>query len=100
MPGFEIDVDVHVDLKEPSLYDVILLNDDYTPIDFVIELLKQVFGHDQASAEEITMNIHMNGKGAAGTYSYEIAHQKQIDATTAAKRFEHPLRIVLEEQSA
>jgi len=97
MSGFDVDTEVTIGLKEPSMYSVILLNDNYTPMDFVIQLLVQVFGHTEESAMAVTMAVHNNGKGAAGVYSYEIAQQKQIDAKTAAEQFGHPLRLVLEE---
>ncbi len=96
MSVFDIEVDTQIDLQEPSMYSVILLNDDFTPMDFVIELLVQIFGHEPSEAAVITMTIHEQGKGAAGTYSFEVAQQKQIEGTDAARRFSHPLRIVLE----
>ena len=97
MSMFDVDTETTLELKEPSMYSVILLNDNYTPMDFVIQLLVQVFGHTAESAMEVTMMVHTNGKGSAGTYSFEIAQQKQLDARTAAEQFGHPLRLVLEE---
>lgn len=97
MSIYDVDVDTDIELKEPSQYSVILLNDDFTPMEFVIQLLVEIFGHEPLEAAMITQSVHENGKGSAGTYSLEIAQQKQLESLAAARRFEHPLRIVLEQ---
>lgn len=85
-------------LKEPSRYTVVFLNDDFTPMDFVVKVLMEVFGHTLDSAYAVMMEVHMNGKGAAGIYSYEIAQQKQLDCLALAQAQMHPLRVILEQE--
>ena len=90
-------VDVTVKEKDrvayPSMYDVIFLNDDYTPMDFVIHILMSMFGHDEVTAENVTHRIHDNGQGVAGSYFLEIAEQKCAEATLMARQNEFPLQI-------
>jgi len=85
-------------IKEPPKYKVILVNDDYTPVDFVIALLMTIFKHDETSAAKITLKIHNEGSGVAGIYTYEIAEQKAVDATNIARNNQHPLVIKVEEE--
>jgi ATP-dependent Clp protease adaptor protein ClpS len=85
-------------IKEPSKYKVIFMNDDYTPVEFVIALLMSIFKHDQASATKITLQIHNDGSGVAGIYTYEVAEQKQMEATVVSRNNNYPLAIKLEEE--
>jgi ATP-dependent Clp protease adaptor protein ClpS len=85
-------------LKEPSKYKVILLNDDVTPMDFVVAILRGIFKHSEASAIEVTMKIHNEGSGVAGIYTYEIAEQKALDATLVARNNSYPLTIKVDEE--
>ncbi len=85
-------------LKKPSLYKVLLLNDDYTPMDFVIHVLKSVFHRDEKSAYEIMMSVHNEGKGVAGTYPFEIAETKSFQTNEYAKKNQHPLKSVVEKE--
>lgn len=87
-----------IKLYKPKMYDVIFLNDDYTPFDFVMSLLINIFDHDEKKAHEITMKIHTEGSGVAGTYSYDIAFQKQNDSIYLAKSFGFPLEIIVREK--
>lgn len=89
---------VTTDIKSPSRYKVIFCNDDYTPMEFVIALLMSVFKHNQDAAIDITMKVHNEGSAVAGIYSYEIAEQKGIDATTIARDNGHPLVIKIEQE--
>ena len=90
-------VDVTVKEKDrvayPSMYDVIFLNDDYTPMDFVIHILMSLFGHDELTAQNVTHRIHDNGQGVAGSYFLEIAEQKASEATLMSRQNEFPLQI-------
>ena len=90
-------VDVTVKEKDrvayPSMYDVIFLNDDYTPMDFVIHILMSLFGHDGLTAQNVTHRIHDNGQGVAGSYFLEIAEQKASEATLMSRQNEFPLQI-------
>lgn len=81
----------------PKKYKVILFNDDQTPVEFVIGLLCEVFGHTTIVAESITMEVHNTGKGIAGIYYYEIAEQKIYEATTASRAHGFPLSLDMEE---
>jgi ATP-dependent Clp protease adaptor protein ClpS len=83
-------------IKKPSLYKVVFNNDDVTPMDFVIELLKGIFHKSEDEAVKITLAIHENGKGAAGVYTFEIAEQKQNEAVYISRTNGHPLNITLE----
>lgn len=83
-------------LQLPKKYKVIVLNDDVTPMEFVIALLMGVFRHKQEPATEITMKIHREGSAVAGIYSYEIAEQKTIESTNLARSNGFPLQIKLE----
>ena len=75
-----------------------MLNDDLTPIDFVIELLITIFKHSQETAKNITMEIHNNGSGVAGIYTFEIAEIRAVEATTLARSNGFPLQIKMEEE--
>ena len=83
-------------LAEPGLYHVYLLNDDYTPMDFVTEILKTIFRKTPQDAEAVMLKIHEEGKGVAGTYSHEIAEQKAIETTAQARSQGHPLNCTIE----
>ena len=87
-----------VDIAPPKLWKVVFLNDDVTPMDLVIELLVEIFKHDHVSAQQVTLEIHNTGSGIAGTYMYEIAEQKGVEATTVARAAGYPLRIQVEEE--
>ncbi len=84
-------------LKLPTLYRVILLNDDFTPMDFVVHVLKKFFRKTDSEANEIMLKVHQEGKGIAGVYSYEVAEMKMDQVNVYSKRHRHPLKTVLEE---
>jgi len=77
--------------KEPGKYKVLVLNDDVTPVDFVVAMFIRVFRHTEAGALELTMKIHNEGSAIAGIYSFEIAEQKIADATNLARTHGFPL---------
>ncbi len=85
-------------LKRPSLYRVLLLNDDYTPMEFVIEVLQQIFKRNREDAFEIMMHVHKNGVGECGVFPYEIAETKVTRVMDAARKNQHPLQCVMEKQ--
>ena len=95
-------IDVVIDEKvqqivlEPEPVKVIVLNDDVTPVDFVVELLMKVFKHTQEAAKEITIKIHTEGSGVVGSYSYEIAEQKTKEAIEESRSRGFPLQIRME----
>ena len=82
--------------KIPALYRVLMMNDDYTPMDFVQKLLQEIFYHDADTSSELTKLIHEKGKGVAGTYVHEVAEQKAIESTTMARSAGHPLNVTVE----
>tara|TARA_B110000003_G_scaffold77451_1_gene79016 strand:- start:8171 stop:8494 length:324 start_codon:yes stop_codon:yes gene_type:complete len=84
-------------LKQPSLYRVLLINDDYTPMEFVVEVLVNVFAMDKSSATRVMLDVHTKGKGICGIYSYEIAETRVAQVTKMAKEYQHPLLCLMEE---
>ena len=96
------DLDVKIDEKvktiitEPKRYKVIFLNDDKTPIEFVIELLMTVFRHTEETAKDITLKVHNEGSAVVGIYSFEIAEQKGVEATHLARQAGFPLQIKID----
>ena len=78
------------------MWNIILYNDDYTPMDFVEFVLKTVFHISTLDALALTLAVHTKGKGIAGTYTFEIAEQKQYEVLLMAKVEEHPLRVEVE----
>ena len=93
-----IDEKIKHDISEPSLYKVVLLNDDHTPMEWVIEILTIIFKHSETTAKELTLTIHNEGAGVAGTYTYEIAEQKAIEATNASRDRGFPLQIKVDSE--
>ena len=100
MPGTDIQLDekVKVTITEPKRWKVIFLNDQATPMDFVVGLLVEIFHHTEATAREIMLAVHDTGSGIAGVYSFEIAEAKAVEATTLARANGFPLQIKLEEE--
>ncbi|WP_317994036.1 ATP-dependent Clp protease adapter ClpS [Bartonella gliris] len=83
-------------IQKPKLYRVFLLNDDYTPMDFVVFVLKNFFKKSFEEATHIMLNVHQNGVGECGTYSYEVAEMKVVQVRECARQNEHPLQCVME----
>ncbi len=96
-PGEDIDVEEEVDLREPRMYRVILHNDHYTTMDFVVEVLISVFHKPAAEATRIMLDVHRKGKGICGVYTYDIASSKVSLVHSMAKDREFPLRCSMEE---
>jgi len=84
--------------RKPPLYKCILLNDDYTPMEFVVEILKSVFHKSQADATRIMLHVHQNGMGIAGVFPYEIAETKVRTVEELAKENQFPLKCVMEKE--
>ena len=100
-PGIE-DLDLAVKeaepkLKRPPLYRVVLINDDYTPMEFVVEVLETVFGMERNKATRVMLEVHTRGKGICGVFSYEIAETKVAQVTSIAQQQQHPLLCTMEE---
>ena len=92
----KIDEKVKTVITEPKRYKVIFLNDDKTPIEFVIDLLKSVFRHTDETAKDITLKVHNEGSAGVGVYSFEIAEQKGVEATNLARQAGFPLQIKID----
>ena len=82
--------------KEPERYRVVILNDNATPMEFVIEILKVIFHHTQEASVAIMLEVHQKGKGTAGIYSFEVAEQKALESTQVARTNGHPLGVSVE----
>ena len=88
-----------IKIEEPSMYDVILLNDEFTTYDFVIKVLIKIFHKSNEQAVEITKHVHEKGSGVVGTYLYEIAEQKGIETTVMARENGYPLQVKVQKHS-
>ena len=84
-------------LKEPPLYRVVLINDDFTPMEFVVEVLEGIFGMQRTRATQVMLEVHTKGKGVCGVYGYEIAETKVAQVMNIAKQQQHPLLCTMEE---
>jgi len=91
-----IDEKIANKISEPTKYNVIFLNDDQTPMDWVIDLLTEIFKHSQDSAKRLTLTVHTEGSAVVGTYTHEIAEQKMTEAINASRSNGFPLRIKME----
>ena len=89
-------LDTQPKTKKPSMYNVLLLNDDYTPMEFVIMVLEKVFNKKQEEATQIMIHVHKNGIGVCGTFTYEVAESKCKSVMDMAKKNEHPLQSAME----
>lgn len=87
-----------VKLKPPTLYKVLLHNDDYTTREFVVLILQAIFNRTETEATQIMLHVHHNGIGVAGVYPYEIAESKVEKVTALARKYEFPLRCTMEEE--
>lgn len=97
MPKNKEELDVELVLDEPSMYRVLLHNDDYTTMDFVVMILKKVFHKTQEQSEQIMLDVHKKGKGVCGIYTFEIAQTKVEQVKTLAKQNQFPLLATYEE---
>ena len=93
-----IESESEVDLEEPQLYRVIMWNDDYTTMDFVVEVLTDIFHKSYEEAVEIMLAIHEKGKEVCGTYTYEVAETKVHQTLKRARANEFPLRVTMEKE--
>jgi len=93
-----LDEKINIDISEPSQYKVIFLNDDTTPMEFVVEILMAIFKHTEHTATQITMEIHTEGSGVVGIYSHEIAEQKAVETTNVSRSQGFQLQVKLEEE--
>ncbi len=97
MAKFEEDLELEIDLEEPKMFKVLLHNDDYTSMDFVIEILVDIFHKTLEEATAIMLQIHQQNIGLCGVYTFEIAQMKAEQVKTKAKQNEFPLLATIEE---
>jgi ATP-dependent Clp protease adaptor protein ClpS len=84
-------------LKPPSMYQVVLLNDDYTPMEFVVAIIQEYFNKDRETAMQIMLKVHIDGRGVCGVYSKDVALTKVELVLAHARQAGHPLQCVMEE---
>jgi len=84
--------------KRPSMYKVLLLNDDYTPMEFVVWILEAIFNKDREDATRIMLHVHQNGVGVCGVFTYEVAETKVAQVMELARRNQHPLQCTMERE--
>jgi ATP-dependent Clp protease adaptor protein ClpS len=96
----DIKLDETIDIKneEPGKYKVVMLNDNSTPMDWVIDVLRNIFNHSQETASKIMLQIHNEGSAIVGIYNYEIAEQKAVEATTASRDRGFPLQLRIDNE--
>ena len=96
-PGTAVITKTKPQTKRPSLYRVLLLNDDYTPMDFVVVVLQTVFGMSREKATHVMLQVHREGMGVCGTYTREVAAAKVDQVINIARKHQHPLQCTMEE---
>jgi ATP-dependent Clp protease adaptor protein ClpS len=84
-------------VRKPPLYQVVLLNDDYTPMEFVVDVLERIFSLDRTRATRVMLEVHTRGKGVCGVFTFEIAETKVAQVMTYARQHQHPLLCTMEE---
>lgn len=83
-------------MQRPPLYRVLLLNDDYTPMEFVVEVLMRYFRKSQVEAQRVMLTVHLRGQGVAGVYTRDVAETKAAQVTAQARAEGHPLQVTVE----
>ncbi len=96
--GIGVATKVRTKTKRPSLYRVLLLNDDFTPQEFVVVVLMDIFNKNSDEAQKIMMHVHMNGVGECGVFPYEVAETKVMLVMDSAQKSQHPLQCVMEKK--
>jgi len=97
-PGTAIITKTKPQTKRPSMYRVLILNDYYTPMEFVVHVLERFFNKDSESAHRIMMHVHNHGVGECGVYTYEVAETKVTQVMDFSRKHQHPLQCVMEKK--
>ncbi len=97
-PEIGVSVKTRAKTQRPPLYKVLILNDDYTPMEFVVHVLERFFGMDHAQAFELMLTVHRKGVAVVGVFAYEIAETKVTQVMDFAQRHQHPLQCTLEKE--
>lgn len=95
-PGVGTVVKVRPKTQKPSMYRVLLLNDDYTPMEFVVYVLERFFSKSREDATRIMLHVHQHGVGVCGVFTYEVAETKVAQVVDTARRHQHPLQCTME----
>jgi ATP-dependent Clp protease adaptor protein ClpS len=96
--GYELAVEeARPKVKRPPLYRVVLINDDFTPMEFVVDILESVFGMERTRATQVMLEVHTKGKGVCGVFNFEIAETKVAQVMGIARQHQHPLLCTMEE---
>jgi len=95
-PGTGVVVKTRSRTKRPSMYKVLMLNDDFTPMEFVVHVLENIFGKSREDATRIMLHVHQRGVGICGVYTFEVAETKVNQVIECARRHQHPLQCSLE----
>ena len=97
-PHGNVDVKTRPATKKPAMYKVLLLNDDYTPMDFVVQILEVFFNKAHEDAMRIMLQVHQTGSGLCGVFTFEIAETKVAQVLASAKQAQHPLQCIMEKE--
>jgi len=97
-PGTAVISKTKPQTRRPNLYRVLLLNDDYTPMEFVVHVLERFFSKDRDAANQIMLHVHHHGIGECGIYTYEVAETKVTQVMDFARKHHHPLQCVMEKK--
>ena len=84
--------------KKPSLYKVLILNDDYTPMEFVVHILERFFNKNREAAVQVMLHVHRHGVGICGVFTYEVAETKVAQVIEFSRRHQHPLQCTMEKE--
>ena len=97
-PGNAVITKTRPQVKRPNMYRVLLLKDDYTPMEFVVDVLQRFFNKDRDTATRIMLHVHHHGIGECGVYTYEVAETKVTQVMDFARKHQHPLQCVMEKK--
>ena len=97
-PGTAVITRTKPQVKRPNLYRVLLVNDDYTPMEFVVHVLEHFFTKNREEATQIMLHVHQHGVGECGVYTYEVAETKVTQVMDFARKHQHPLQCVMEKK--
>jgi len=97
-PDVNIAIKTKPEAKKPSLYKVFLLNDDYTPMEFVVQVLETIFNKSREDATRVMLHVHKRGAGLCGVFTYEIAETKVMQVMQASRSAQHPLQCTMEKE--
>lgn len=96
LADIKLDEKIKQDIVEPGKYKIVMLNDDMTPMEFVVDILQRIFRHSSKTAEQLTLTIHNEGSAIVGTYTFEVAEQKTNEALGLSRANGFPLQLKIE----